>query len=147
MIEKSPVTSFKNQIFQTLKKCLQLRRRRLPRLNEKKIDYPRISYLGQAILDDTRTLEDVKRAIIALFLEISTKDHIIPIWILEKHVNFSSKELLAEAIDDLLHEQLVSAQLNYHQERGIKLTAKGAWRLMFWNWPEPTQKEVILLVV
>ena len=93
-----------------------------------------MSVLGQTILDNAQTLEDFRRTVLSLFLEISSKDGVVPIVFLQKHTTGLSQKLLKNAIEELLDEELIVKQYNSDYERGIKLTAKGALRLWFWDW-------------
>jgi len=93
----------------------------------------RLSRLGRAILEDLQTPEDAEQAVLAVFLEITIKDGLIPISFLYSHTLRSSRRLLMRAIKELVGKGLITEDNDSFRKR-IKLTVKGAIRLWAWDW-------------
>jgi len=101
---------------------------------------PQLSVVGQAILERAKTLDELREAVLSVFVEITGTGGAIPVPYLKNQVDESSSHVLQMAIESLIEEGLV-IQLDGMADGALKLTAKGALRLWFWDWNNPTRND------
>lgn len=79
------------------------------------------------------------KLVIGAFADLSTYGGFVPLAALEDYLHLSAKVSLLALIRQLEEDGLVESTHDLHHGPGLRLTAKGAVRLWFWNWPPETR--------